>query len=164
MKKYRVLAALLCAAICFSMTACFKKEKPIPDDGMSGVISGEGGLGPADKIEITPNTHESEPETESEPDAEALSPYSPGQNELPGKENMSGEFEKLAGLPCDQVPWGPGTNFDADGRPTACTALQSSTAATARTSSAPARSLKIRSISPSTRATKTATPAQSSTF
>ena len=124
MKKYRVLAALLCAAICFSMTACFKKEKPAPDDGMSGVISGEGGLGPADKIEITPNTPESEPETENEPDAEALSPYSPGQNELPGKENMSGEFEKLAGLPCDQVPWGPGTNFDADGRPTACTALQ----------------------------------------
>lgn len=124
MKKYRLLAAVLCAAVCLSATACSREKEPA-GDSMSGVLSGEGGLSPADSIEITPTEPESGPEQEeSRPEQEALSPYSPGQNELPGKENMSGEFAGMAGLSCEQVPWGPGTNFNADGKPTACVMLQ----------------------------------------
>lgn len=117
MRKYRILAAILCAALCLS--SCAKDKEPAG----SGVISGEGGLSGAEKIEITPAEPESE-SSASEPEQEALSPYSPGENELPGKESLGEAFGEIGALSGDQVPWGPGTNFNADGKPTACVQLQ----------------------------------------
>ncbi len=124
MKNHRFLAVILIAAIILSSTACSNNKSP-DDESESSLISSEGSLTPSDQIEITSNSSESEPENEeSQPEQDVLSPYSPGQNALPGKENMSGEFADIAGLSTEQVPWGPGTNFNDDGKPTACVMLQ----------------------------------------
>lgn len=62
---------------------------------------------------------ESVPEPEPEPEPE---PYP--QNELRDKAQLSEEFKYLEGLGTEQVLWGPGTNYGADGRPVACVQLQ----------------------------------------
>ncbi len=128
MKSNRFLAAFLSVALLFSMTACSKEKESKSSADENNILSGENSLAPANKIEITQNSSESEPEQESnseyEPEQDVLSPYSPGQNALPSKENMSGEFTKIAELSSEQVPWGPGTNFNSDGKPTACVMLQ----------------------------------------
>lgn len=128
MNKQKFSAALLCAAVCFSMTACFKnQDKNLNGPENSGVFEGQGSLS-GGNIEITPVVPEApsepEPEPETEPDKEALSPYVPGENDLPDKDALGPEFEYLAGLETEQVPWGPGTNFDENGRPIACVGLQ----------------------------------------
>lgn len=116
-----ILAAVLISAFIFG--GCQKDKSENLSSG--SVASGDGSLVP---IEITPDTPEessSEEQIESyEPtDNEVLAPYNPS-NDIAAKDELSEEFKYLAGLATKQVLWGPGTNFDADGKPTACTLLQ----------------------------------------
>ena len=116
MTKKRLLAALLAAAMILALTAC-RKEEPLLD--------GEDVLAPSGSITVTPETPpepEPLPEPEPEPEPEP-SPFYP-ENELADKGNLSGEWAFINDLPADQIPWGPGTNFDPDGKPTACRLLQ----------------------------------------
>ena len=129
MKKFlcAVLTVLMVLMPVLSLSSCNKNGgKPSgSDSAASGVASGDGSLA---SIEITPNPpkessapEETQPEEpESDP---TLAPYNP-ENEIVGKEELSEEFKYLAGLDTKQVPWGPGRNFDPDGKPTACTLLQ----------------------------------------
>lgn len=118
MTKKRVLAAILAAALLLS-TGCRKTEDGHRKEELS---EHDGVLAPGNSIVIEPETPE--PEPEPEPEAEdALSPYLP-ENELPENGVLTGEWAFLNDLSAEQVPWGPGTNFDADGTPTACRLLQ----------------------------------------
>lgn len=129
MKKFlcAVLTVLMVLMPVLSLSSCNKNGgKPSgSDSAASGVASGNGSLA---SIEITLNPpkessapEETQPEEpESDP---TLAPYNP-ENEIAGKEELSEEFKYLAGLDTKQVPWGPGRNFDPDGKPTACTLLQ----------------------------------------
>lgn len=59
-----------------------------------------------------------ESETDVEEPPEAL------PNVIKPLEELSEEFKYLEGYDPQQVPWGPGTNFNSDGKPTACVLLQ----------------------------------------
>lgn len=119
---------LICATIVVLISVlifCGCQKDRSENLSIDGITSGEGSLTP---IEITPNVPEetsSEEESESsQPESdEVLAPYDPS-NEIAEKEELSEEFKYLSGLDTEQVLWGPGTNFDADGKPTACTLLQ----------------------------------------
>lgn len=116
-----ILAAVLISVLIFG--GCQKDKSEELSSG--GVASGDSSLVP---IEITPDAPEESPSEEqtesSEPtDNEVLAPYDPS-NDIAAKDELSEEFKYLAGLATEQVLWGPGTNFDADGKPTACTLLQ----------------------------------------
>ncbi len=122
-----VFAVLTVLTPVLTLTGCRKNggEPSGSESAAEGIASGEGSLAP---IEITP----SEPETGSVPEESApeepesnpaLAQYNP-KNEIAGKDELSEEFKYLAGLSAEQVPWGPGRNFDPDGKPTACTLLQ----------------------------------------
>ncbi|MBR5310612.1 MAG: polysaccharide deacetylase family protein, partial [Oscillospiraceae bacterium] len=77
-------------------------------------------------MEITPEIPEvpEEPESsessssESEPEEEEI------HNSIDSFEKLSPEFAEFADLGKEQVPWGPGTNFDETGKPVACVILQ----------------------------------------
>lgn len=120
MTKKRLLAGLLAVTTVLTLTAC-QKEEPL--------IDGEDTLAPSQSITITPETppeEEPKPEPEPEPEPEtdpALSPFYP-ENELSDKGNLSGDWAFINDLSPTQIPWGPGTNFDSDGKPTACRLLQ----------------------------------------
>ncbi len=123
-----VLAVLIMLSPVLALTGCKKNDgEPSVSESTAqgGVASGEGSLAP---IEITPNPPEKsslpEESAPEEPESDqTLAPYDP-KNEIAGKDELSDEFKYLSGLSTDQVPWGPGRNFDDDGKPTACTLLQ----------------------------------------
>ena len=127
MKKIICAAAVLTVlAAVLVFVGCRKNggEPSVSESAADGTLSGEVSLSP---VEIIPSgQEESSAGEESEPEPEsnaALAPYTPS-NEIAGKDELSEEFAYLAGLDTAQVPWGPGKNFDSDGRPTACTLLQ----------------------------------------
>ena len=127
MKKIMCAAAVLTVlAAVLVFVGCRKNggEPSVSESAADGTLSGEVSLSP---VEIIPSgQEESSAGEESEPEPEsnaALAPYTPS-NEIAGKDELSEEFAYLAGLDTAQVPWGPGKNFDSDGRPTACTLLQ----------------------------------------
>lgn len=119
MKKYRVLAAVLALVICISVCGC-KKDDGEYETEKNGVISGGGELAPKEEIEVVPT--ESEPEIPEEIPEEPELPTA--DNEIASKEAMSTKFAEINSLDTAQVPWGPGTNFNSDGKPTACVMLQ----------------------------------------
>ncbi len=120
MKKHRIIAAILALFICVSVCGCKKNEGGYETDEKR-VVSGEGELTPKEEIEITPET--SEPETPEE-EPETIDELPSADNEIASKEAMSTKFEEINSLSAEQVPWGPGTNFNSDGKPTACVMLQ----------------------------------------
>lgn len=123
-KMKKLISAGLSLLIILSVfSGCQKNRGESGNGSQSGVVSGESSLAP---VEITPVEPSSAPEESSEPEPEsdpAIAPYNP-ENEIAKKDELSAEFEYLAGLKTEQVPWGPGKNFDDDGKPTACRLLQ----------------------------------------
>ena len=121
MKKYRVVAAVLALVICVSVCGCKGKGGEYTAEE-NGVISGESELVPKEEIEITPKP--SEPEQTEESGAQNEQELPAADNEIESKEAMSTKFAEINSLDTAQVPWGPGTNFNSDGKPTACVMLQ----------------------------------------
>ena len=115
MKNTKITALAL--AFCLVFSGCFSNGRYSEKDEI--IIEQEEEL--SANIEITPEIPESsesssfEPEPESEPAIE---------NEIGSLEELSPYFQEFADLGIEQVPWGPGTNFDETGKPIACVGLQ----------------------------------------
>ena len=113
MKIFKLTAILL--AICLVLSSCSSRKKEEEND----VIEGEGNL--SANIEITPVIPESSESSSSEPEEESEPVI---ENEIGSLEELSPYFQEFANLGPEQVPWGPGTNFDETGKPVACVGLQ----------------------------------------
>lgn len=115
--KKRIIAAILAAALCLMLGGCFGKKDDEYDESQSGVVSGEESL-------ETSSEPESQPE-QSEPDDNTSTTYLPDvENNIADKDAMSADFEEIGAVSSENVPWGPGTNFDSEGKPIACVQLQ----------------------------------------
>ncbi len=112
MKPIRILSALLAAVFLFGASGCGGQN----GEKGSAVLTGEAELVimPV-KPEIEP---ESEPASEPEPEDETYI------NNLRALEAMGADFVEIADLGAENVPWGPGVQFDAAGKPVACVGLQ----------------------------------------
>ena len=116
MKKTKLLALFL--ALCLLISGCsFGKKKPEKDDN---IIEREENL--SANIEIKPEIPESSESSSSEPEPESEPAV---ENEIGSLEELSPYFQEFADLGSEQIPWGPGTNFDETGKPIACVGLQS---------------------------------------
>ena len=116
MKKTKLLALFL--ALCLLISGCsFGKKEPEKDDN---IIEREENL--SANIEIKPEIPESSESSSSEPEPESEPAV---ENEIGSLEELSPYFQEFADLGSEQIPWGPGTNFDETGKPIACVGLQS---------------------------------------
>ena len=116
MKKTKLLALFL--ALCLLVSGCsFRKKEPEKDDN---IIEREENL--SANIEIKPEIPESSESSSSEPEEESEPVI---ENEIGSLEELSPYFQEFADLGSEQIPWGPGTNFDETGKPIACVGLQS---------------------------------------
>ena len=116
MKKTKLLALFL--ALCLLVSGCsFRKKEPEKDDN---IIEREENL--SANIEIKPEIPESSESSSSEPEPESEPAV---ENEIGSLEELSPYFQEFADLGSEQIPWGPGTNFDETGKPIACVGLQS---------------------------------------
>ena len=113
LKIFKLTAILL--AICLVLSSCSSRKKEEEND----VIEGEGNL--SANIEITPVIPESSESSSSEPEPESEPAI---ENEIGSLEELSPYFQEFANLGTEQVPWGPGTNYDESGKPIACVGLQ----------------------------------------
>ena len=110
MKKTKLLALFL--ALCLLISGCsFGKKKPEKDDN---IIEREENL--SANIEIKPEIPESSESSSSEPEPESEPAV---ENEIGSLEELSPYFQEFADLGSEQIPWGPGTNFDETGKPIA---------------------------------------------
>lgn len=118
MKKTKLLALFL--ALCLLFSGCsFGKKEPEKNDN---IIEREDNL--SANIEITPEIPESSESSSSEPEPEPeTDPVI--ENDIDSLEKLSPYFQEFANLGSEQIPWGPGTNFDETGKPIACVGLQS---------------------------------------
>ncbi|MBE6893369.1 MAG: polysaccharide deacetylase [Ruminococcaceae bacterium] len=115
MKKTKLLALFL--ALCLLVSGCsFEKKGPEKDDN---IIEREDNL--SANIEIKPEIPESSESSSSEPEPESEPAV---ENEIGSLEELSPYFQEFADLGSEQIPWGPGTNFDETGKPIACIGLQ----------------------------------------
>lgn len=118
MNKSKKLVAL-CLSVLLVLSSCslFEKENqtdPVIDRGDQ--LSAN--------IDISPEPEQSSSEEEplsQEPIEEPLP-----QNSVVPLEELSPDFKEFENLGFEQVPWGPGTNFNSDGTPVACVGLQKS--------------------------------------
>lgn len=116
MKKTKLLALFL--ALCLLISGCsFGKKEPEKDDN---IIEREENL--SANIEIKPEIPESSESSSSEQEPESEPAV---ENEIGSLEELSPYFQEFADLGSEQIPWGPGTNFDETGKPIACVGLQS---------------------------------------
>ena len=116
MKKTKLLALFL--ALCLLVSGCsFGKKEPEKDDN---IIEREENL--SANIEIKPEIPESSESSSSEQEPESEPAV---ENEIGSLEELSPYFQEFADLGSEQIPWGPGTNFDETGKPIACVGLQS---------------------------------------
>ena len=116
MKKTKLLALFL--GLCLLISGCsFRKKEPEKDDN---IIEREENL--SANIEIKPEIPESSESSSSEPEPESEPAV---ENEIGSLEELSPYFQEFADLGSEQIPWGPGTNFDETGKPIACVGLQS---------------------------------------
>ena len=115
MKIVKPAAILLAICLVFSGCSFFRKEPPKDEN----IISGEGNL--SANVEIKPEIPESSESSSSEPEPESEPTV---ENEIGSLEELSPYFQEFANLKTEQVPWGPGTNFDETGKPIACVQLQ----------------------------------------
>ncbi len=119
MKTKKVISLLLIFCIAFSGCSIFKPEPspaPLPE-----VIEEEGALSP---IVIEPIEPEPQPEPEPVPEPEP-EPEPLPENDIASLDELSPYFHEFENLGYEQVPWGPGTNFNKEGTPIACVGLQS---------------------------------------
>ena len=116
MKIVKPTAILI--SLCLILSGCSFIKKTPAEDG--NIISGEGNL--SANIEIIEEIPESSEESSSEPEPEEAETVI--ENEIGSLEELSPYFQEFANLKSDQVPWGPGTNFDSTGKPVACVGLQ----------------------------------------
>lgn len=118
MKKTKLLALFL--ALCLLFSGCsFGKKEPEKNDN---IIEREDNL--SANIEIKPEIPESSESSSSEPEPEPeTDPVI--ENDIDSLEKLSPYFQEFANLGSEQIPWGPGTNFDETGKPIACVGLQS---------------------------------------
>ncbi len=111
MKTFRMISALLALILLFGISGCGKQKEQ-----SSATLTGDG------ELVITPaeseSEPESEPETSSEPEDETYI------NNLRALEAMGADFVEIADLSAEDVPWGPGINFNEEGKPIACVQLQ----------------------------------------
>ena len=116
MKKIKII--VFAAAICILFAGCSFFEKP-----EENIIEKEEGLSANIQItpEITEEPEQEEPQSPQEPEEEEPAPI---ENDIAGLEELSPYFAEFADLGSEQVPWGPGTNFNEDGTPIACVGLQ----------------------------------------
>ena len=115
MKKTKLLALFL--ALCLLISGCsFGKKEPEKDDN---IIEREENL--SANIEIKPEIPESSESSSSEPEPESEHAV---ENEIGSLEELSPYFQEFADLGSEQIPWGPGINFDETGKPIACVGLQ----------------------------------------
>lgn len=115
MKKTKLLALFL--ALCLLVSGCsFGKKEPEKDDN---IIEREDNL--SANIEIKPEISESSESSSSEPEPESEPAV---ENEIGSLEELSPYFQEFSDLGSEQIPWGPGTNFDETGKPIACIGLQ----------------------------------------
>jgi len=114
MKIIKIISFALVFCLLLSSCSFFKREKE------ENIIEKEEGL--SANIEITPEIKE-EPK---EPPKEEPLPEEPEkiENDIADIEELSPYFQEFASLGSDQVPWGPGTNFNEEGTPIACVDLQ----------------------------------------
>ena len=117
MKNLKAVSIFL--AFCLLFSGCFSNGRYSEKDDV--IIREESLL---TDIEITPEIvpepePEPAPEPEPEPEAEPVI-----ENDIESLENLSPYFQEFANLGKEQVPWGPGTNFDSTGKPVACVGLQ----------------------------------------
>ncbi len=112
MKKMRILSALLAAIFLFGAAGCDGRD----EETGSPVLTGDA------ELVITPVKPEIEPE--SEPESESASQDETYLNNLRALEAMGADFVEIANLSPENVPWGPGVQFDATGKPVACVGLQ----------------------------------------
>ena len=117
MKILKPVAILL--AFCLILSGCSFFKKPPEEE--ENIISGEGNL--SANIEITPEIPESSESSSSEPEPEEEADPVIG-NDIGSLEELSPYFQEFANLGTEQVPWGPGTNYDETGKPIACVGLQ----------------------------------------
>lgn len=112
MKPIRILSALLAAIFLFGVSGCGGQN----GEKDSAVLTGEA------ELIITPVKPEIESESESasEPQPEDETYI----NNLRALEAMGADFVEIADLGAENVPWGPGVQFDAEGKPVACVGLQ----------------------------------------
>ena len=113
MKNTKTVAIITAFCLLFSGCSFFEK----PDEG---IIEKEEGLS-AD-IQIMPEI----PEEPIEEPVEEPVPEEPEQieNDIASLEELSPYFQEFADLKSEQVPWGPGTNYNENGTPIACVDLQ----------------------------------------
>ena len=109
MKILKPITILL--ALCLVFSGCSFFKKPLKEE--ENIISGEGNL--SANVEITPEIPESSESSSSEPEPEEAETVI--ENEIGSLEELSPYFQEFANLKSDQVPWGPGTNFDSTGKP-----------------------------------------------
>lgn len=110
MKKKLILYVLF---ILIFMVSCSKQEESKVIENSGELISQNG------EIIISEISSETDlTDTNIEETPEII------ENNIKSKQELSEEFKYLEGLSTEQVPWGPGKNFNADGKPTACVLLQ----------------------------------------
>ncbi len=119
MKIFKLTAAVLAFCLCFCSCSLFGKE-PDPSENSQSVIEREEQL--SANIEITPEIPEESESSSSEESSESSLP----ENEIGSLEELSPYFQEFANLGSEQIPWGPGTNFNENGIPIACVGLQES--------------------------------------
>lgn len=111
-------------SICLLFSGCFSNGRYSGND--ESMIEREEELS-AD-IQITPEIPESSEESSSEESSESESEpeqeESKVENAISSYEQLSPYFAEFADLGTEQIPWGPGTNFDETGKPVACVLLQ----------------------------------------
>ena len=115
MKKTKITALVL--AFCLVFSGCFSNGRYSGKDEI--IIERDEEL--SANIEITPEIPESSESSSSEPEPESEPAI---ENEIGSLEELSPYFQEFANLGIEQVPWGPGTNFDETGKPIACVGLQ----------------------------------------
>ena len=117
MKTTKITALFL--AVCLLLSGCFSNGRY--SENSQSIIEQEEEL--SANIEITPVIPESSESSSSEP--EPLPEEDPAiENNIGSLEELSPYFQEFADLGSEQVPWGPGTNFDETGKPIACIDLQ----------------------------------------
>lgn len=118
MKFLKTIAVFLAFCLCFAGCASEPPQEP------ENIIEKEENLS-AD-IEITPEIPEEpkEPESSESSSSEPEPEDEKVNNSIDSFEKLSPEFAEFADLGKEQVPWGPGTNFDETGKPVACVLLQ----------------------------------------
>ncbi|MBR5310204.1 MAG: polysaccharide deacetylase family protein [Oscillospiraceae bacterium] len=116
MKNTRIMAMIL--VLCLILSSCGRNKKE------SGIIEKEEGLSSDIQISEVPTQSEPEEPVMEEIIEEPIEEPEKIENDIADLEELSPYFQEFADLKSEQVPWGPGTNYNENGTPIACVDLQ----------------------------------------